>query len=68
MMQPLPLVAAQFVCLLVGAAELYTEPFRLQFHYSPARNWTNDPNGLVYYEGEYHLFINTTRSATPGDT
>jgi len=53
---PLPLVAAQFVCLLLGAAELYTEPFRLQFHFSPARNWTNDPNGLVYYKGEYHLF------------
>ena len=38
------------------AAELYTEPFRLQFHFSPAKNWTNDPNGLVYYKGEYHLF------------
>jgi fructan beta-fructosidase len=62
MKQPLALVAARF-CLLVGAAvcdvrgaELYTEPFRLQFHFSPARNWTNDPNGLVYYKGEYHLF------------
>jgi fructan beta-fructosidase len=38
------------------AAGLYKEPFRLQFHFSPARNWTNDPNGLVYYKGEYHLF------------
>jgi fructan beta-fructosidase len=34
------------------AAGPYTEPFRLQFHFSPARNWTNDPNGLVYYKGE----------------
>ncbi len=56
MRQPLPLVTAQFVCLLLGAVELYTEPFRLQFHFSPANNWTNDPNGLVYYKGEYHLF------------
>lgn len=32
------------------------EQFRPQFHFSPARNWTNDPNGLVYHDGEYHLF------------
>jgi len=34
----------------------YKEPFRPQFHFSPHHNWTNDPNGLVYYKGEYHLF------------
>jgi fructan beta-fructosidase len=34
----------------------YQEPFRPQFHFSPAKNWMNDPNGLVYYKGEYHLF------------
>jgi fructan beta-fructosidase len=34
----------------------YREPFRPQFHFSPERNWMNDPNGLVYYDGEYHLF------------
>src|SRR6202451_515961 len=32
------------------------QPFRPQVHFSPQKNWTNDPNGLVYYEGEYHLF------------
>lgn len=26
------------------------------YHYAPAKNWMNDPNGLVYYDGEYHLF------------
>ena len=34
----------------------YQEVFRPQFHFTPEKNWMNDPNGLVYYEGEYHLF------------
>jgi beta-fructofuranosidase/levanase/fructan beta-fructosidase len=34
----------------------YQEPHRPQFHFSPEANWMNDPNGMVYYEGEYHLF------------
>src|SRR5215207_181910 len=35
---------------------LYHEPYRPQYHYSPPCRWMNDPNGMVYYEGEYHLF------------
>ncbi|WP_406054278.1 GH32 C-terminal domain-containing protein [Streptomyces sp. NBC_01077] len=34
----------------------YTETYRPQFHFSPAKNWMNDPNGLVWFQGEYHLF------------
>ncbi len=34
----------------------YKEAFRPQFHFSPEANWMNDPNGMVYYNGEYHLF------------
>ena len=34
----------------------YRELYRPQFHFTPAKNWMNDPNGLVYYKGEYHLF------------
>lgn len=35
---------------------LYAEPHRPQFHFSPPAKWMNDPNGMVYYDGEYHLF------------
>lgn len=38
-------------------SNLYKEKFRGQFHFSPKRGWTNDPNGMVYYNGEYHLFF-----------
>ena len=30
--------------------------YRPAYHYAPAKNWVNDPNGLVYLDGEYHLF------------
>jgi len=35
---------------------LYDERMRPQFHHSQKQGWNNDPNGMVYYDGEYHLF------------
>jgi len=39
-----------------GEQELYSEAWRPQFHFTTRRGWNNDPNGLVYFEGEWHLF------------
>ena len=34
----------------------YTELYRNQYHFSQYAHWNNDPNGLVYYNGYYHVF------------
>lgn len=39
-----------------GEDKLYKEKLRPQFHFTSKRGWVNDTNGLVYYQGEYHLF------------
>lgn len=41
----------------VSVAELYNESYRPQFHFTAQKNWLNDPNGLVFYKGQYHLFF-----------
>src|SRR5438874_1532048 len=42
---------------LGASGEIYRENFRPQYHFSPRTNWTNDPCGLVFANGEYHLFF-----------
>ena len=49
-------LAAALVSVAASPQGFYMEPFRPQYHYTPEKNWMNDPNGMVFYEGEYHLF------------
>lgn len=62
MIRILALLALSFLMMTCASRKennqmKYTEQYRPQIHFSPATNWTNDPNGLVYHEGEYHLFF-----------
>lgn len=49
------LLLALFLPFLFMQAD-YDQPWRPQFHFTPEKNFMNDPNGLVFYKGEYHLF------------
>lgn len=42
--------------IVPASAATYSENYRPQFHFTPPDNWMNDPNGMLYYGGEYHLF------------
>ena len=48
---------ATISCFAEKPEKLFDELYRPQFHFTPEQNWQNDPNGLVYYAGEYHLFF-----------
>jgi fructan beta-fructosidase len=50
------LVSAAVPFAAVRSGPIYDEQYRPQFHFSPPQQWMNDPNGMVYADGEYHLF------------
>lgn len=55
--------AAPEICEMIESGDalrhlqpLYDEALRPQFHMSQMRGWNNDPNGMCYYDGQYHFF------------
>lgn len=50
-------LAAGLADSAIAASRAPLEQYRPTYHFTPARNWMNDPNGLVHYRGTYHLFF-----------
>lgn len=42
--------------LSIDTNTYYDEAYRPSVHFTPKTYWTNDPNGMAYLDGEYHLF------------
>ncbi|MEP7143079.1 MAG: glycoside hydrolase family 32 protein [Ferruginibacter sp.] len=56
----LSFLAVQVITTHIGAQSAgknNMEEYRLQFHFSTKANWINDPNGMVYHKGTWHLFF-----------
>jgi beta-fructofuranosidase len=54
----LPMIAkANLIAEQTKAESIATDSLRPQYHLLPKANWMNDPNGPIYWNGQYHLFF-----------
>ena len=54
------------VRLKEGLPDYYHETYRPQYHFTAKKHWINDPNGLVWYDGVYHMFFQYYPPERPG--
>src|SRR3569833_1368022 len=57
-------MAVLLSALTVAGQKVYHDQYRPQIHFSPQAHWMNDPNGMVYYKGVYHMFYQYYPKAT----
>ena len=48
----------------IDLPDLYREPYRPRIHYTPKCGWSNDPNGLIWSEGAYHMYYQYNPAST----
>lgn len=48
----------------IDLPDLYREPYRPRIHYTPKCGWSNDPNGLIWSEGTYHMYYQYNPAST----
>lgn len=55
---------AMLLPVTAWAQEKTGEAHRPQIHFTPKKGWMNDPNGMVYFNGTYHLFFQHNPNST----
>lgn len=58
------IVLGMYIPTLDAQSQIQNETYRPLIHFTPQKGWMNDPNGMVYYNGTYHLFFQHNPDAT----
>lgn len=58
------MLVALLSCCCLADGQGYDQALRPQFHFTAEKGWLNDPNGLVYYKGTYHMFFQHVPDST----